>query len=112
MSQSDRSLETSALDALGTRLPAPLKKDAVHLAVFSATVAMAHRSGAPVGIREGKISPMFTPHVGISDPFINAKLEPGDIVQVILFPRTISEVRHVWDHPAVDKHLPGDYSND
>ena len=101
-----RDLETDALTYLGKILPHPIPKDAVHLAVFSATAGIAMtRGGAHVGLRDGFVSPLIRPSVGIVDPFILGKISAGEVVQVMLYPNTITSVRHTWDHPNIDRNL-------
>lgn len=79
--------------------------------------------GEAVGInpKTGIASTRHRPHVGIDDPFFGLKpidrggewardsygdgaIEEGDHVWIMLFPRTITGLRHLWEHP--DLPLP------
>lgn len=104
--KSDRSLSTSTLENLGTVLKEHLPKDAVHLATCTAVTAGWFTPGCRVGIKNGRVSPIYRPHIGIIDPFIQEESIPQDsIVIVMLYPKTVSEVRHVWDHEQIDAEL-------
>ena len=53
-----------------------------------------------------RLSPLYRPHIGIIDPFIqDTAILTGSIVIVMLYPKTVSEVRHVWDHDEIDAEL-------
>ena len=104
--QSDRSLSTSTLENLGTVLKEHLPKDAVHLATCTAVTAGVFSPGCRVGIKNGRVSPLYRPHIGIIDPFIqDTAILTGSIVIVMLYPKTVSEVRHIWDHDHIDAEL-------
>jgi hypothetical protein len=96
---------TDALDTLGTLIGPDEKRDAIHLAVIPAVCGAAKLhpgehvyydgdSGAafPVPVGEG---------VGIVDPFLRAgTVNPGDRFWLVVYPREITSLRHVWEHPA------------
>jgi len=83
-------------------------RDAVHVAVFSATSAEKLYPGQHVAIvpREGDADA----HVksvgetaGIVDPFIRHPIPAGERFWVYLYPRTITGLSHRWSHPAFEQ---------
>lgn len=99
----DRPVATDALASLGTApIPAGSGRDAIHLAVepviadsrLSAGEWVARRPNGRFGAESmGKA-------LGIVDPFLSATLNPGDTFWLIIPPRQITSLRHVWSHPA------------
>lgn len=97
-----RSVATDALETLGT---APLddtaKRDAIHLAVLPAIAGVLLRAGDHVTVADG--SAYLTSvgkGIGIVDPFIQVLVKPGERFWLVMYPRTITSLRHVWSHPA------------
>lgn len=95
-----------ALDTLGTLLPELYGRDAVHVAVVSGIVAEhGLQPGDHVSIRgfgkEVEITTDSIMRIGIIDPFLNGPVNRGDQVWVLIYPRTIKNLRHVWEHPSV-----------
>mgnify|MGYP001269866591 CR=1 FL=1 len=103
--KSERPLTTGTLAHVGKPLTEHLPKDAIHLATFTAIARDDLRPGQHVGLRNGKVSSTYTPKIGITDPFCTHSTPTGNLVMVMLYPNVISEVRHTWDHPKIDKEL-------
>lgn len=83
-------------------------RDAVHVAVFSATSSFDLPPGQRVTIvSHGEIDAVVKPvkkdGVGIVDPFITAPVEAGERFWVYLMPRTITALSHRWSHPAFEQ---------
>lgn len=105
---SDRPLGTSALSSMGNTLPAPRPRDAVHIAVFSAYAGAQLIVGESVGLNdEGQLVPDTENPLGIVDPFLarNKPVPKGAVVWVLLNPGRVTDVRHVWNDPAVDSKI-------
>lgn len=101
-----------AVATMGALLPEDAGgRDAVHVAVFSATSPVRVYAGQKVGAvavaREGDaiVSPVVPPSefIGIVDPFVAEDLYPGARFWVFLFPRTITALAHRWSHPAFEE---------
>lgn len=101
MTADNRSVHTDALATLGTIIDDTQKRDAIHLAVIP-MVATSRRLGVGAHINtEGvEVKPYSDTAVGIVDPFLRASVEPGERFWCVLYPRTITSLRHVWSHPA------------
>lgn len=95
-----RSVATDALDTLGTKvLPAGSGRDAIHLAVEPVTSDETLYPGQHIGVVDGKASTLVE-KIGIVDPFISGPIYPGESFWFVVYPRTITSLRHVWSHPS------------
>lgn len=94
-----------AQETLGTVLEADREygRDAVHVAVLPAVAAMPMMPGTKVGIVDGKWSPAAPVKLGVVDPFLPAFVRTGQPYWVLLYPRTITGLRHVWTHPDLSE---------
>jgi hypothetical protein len=104
MSGDKRSVATDALEVLGTVITdKKVGRDAVHLACFPAkTFDSLTGPGAHVGLLEdGRVSVYAAKPIGIIDPFLPDLVKAGQEVLVLVYPRTIESLRHVWSHPDV-----------
>lgn len=108
MSSDKRSVATDALETLGTIIDARAGRDAIHLAVEPMIAMVKLSPGQDVGLSGGKAVHIL-PHdyrtkpVGIVDPFLKAPVEPGQRFWLVVYPRQITSLRHVWTHPAFDE---------
>lgn len=86
---------------LGTTPDDESGRDAIHIAVFPAVAGQAMRPGARVGLSgdSQETVVLMDDGIGIVDPFLRKKLNRGDRCFVLLYPNTISGLRHVWSHP-------------
>lgn len=93
-----RSVHTDALATLGTIIDENTGgRDAIHLAVEPTVCKeLKLHPGQDVGA-DGSLQ---KPWVGIVDPFLKQSVRKGERFWLILYPRTITALRHVWEHPA------------
>jgi hypothetical protein len=80
--------------------------DAIHVATMPATAAETLRPGQHVGFKEGGYQVTSTPVapyalIGIVDPFLPKNVKEGQRFFVLLYPNTITGLRHVWSHPSI-----------
>lgn len=112
-----RSVSTDALETLGTIIGEGEKRDAIHLAVEPVTAADYLEPGEDVGF----ISPGVVNSknrigrrklVGIVDPFLKNVVKPGERFWLVVYPRQITSLRHVWSHPDfIDEPVAGEAPN-
>lgn len=97
---SDRTIATDALATLGTIIDDTAKRDAIHLAVVPAIAGANLKPGMHVEIKDGvAYKADVYKGVGIVDPFLRNQINKGERFWLILYPRTITSLRHVWSHP-------------
>lgn len=108
MSNGDRrSVATDALETLGMIIDPSQKRDAIHLAVEPVTAAHDLVPGQDIGIlSSGLASADALPLLGIVDPFLKETVEQGQMFWLVVYPRKISSLRHVWTHPDIADPFP------
>jgi len=98
------SLAGTALDTIGNPLSGDLGRDAIHLATITVSSEERLFPGQNVGLVGDKlVSATAAKMVGIVDPFLAGPVFPGQSFWLVIYPRTITSLRHVWEHPAFDK---------
>lgn len=106
MSADKRSVSTDALATLGTLIHGG-ERDAIHLAVEPITAGESILPGANIGISNGKAyySGDGIKALGIADPFLQSTINPGERFWLIVYPRQITSLRHVWEHPDFETQV-------
>lgn len=93
-----------ALETLGTILDGDEGRDAVHVAVIAMRAHAQLQPGQKVGVGHttttGGTTAILDP-VGIVDPFLTHVVEEGEWFWMFVYPRTITEMRHHWEHPDI-----------
>lgn len=91
---------------LGKLLPGDeRRRDAIHVAIAPATALTRLKPGEHVGIAsfkdgEAQVDNLAGAVVGIVDPFLTDDLQAGDRFWLLLYPKSITTLRHYWSHPA------------
>lgn len=98
MTADNRSVHTDALATLGTIIDDTQKRDAIHLAVIPMVAKQSLPAGSHVNVDGVHVGKDFG--VGIVDPFLPRAVAIGEHFWCVLYPRTITSLRHVWSHPA------------
>lgn len=82
------------------------RRDAVHIALAPVTAGADLQPGQHVGLlREDNVTlvgPCEEP-VGIVDPFLRVPVLKGSRFWLLLYPNTVTGLRHVWTHPAFER---------
>jgi hypothetical protein len=103
MSNADkRTVTTDALETLGTIITENEKRDAIHLAVEPVVAGETLYPGQHIGLVAGVAIPTAPDRVGIVDPFIKRPVQAGERFWLVVYPRQITSLRHVWTHPAFE----------
>lgn len=102
MSADNRTVATDALATLGTVIGPNEKRDAIHLGVIPIKAGCELRRGDHVGIgHDGCAYAKNCESIGIVDPFISVGVSAGEWFWLIIYPRVITSLRHVWTHPKI-----------
>lgn len=99
MTTQTHTVSTDALATLGTIIDERAGRDAIHLAVEPVIAGFDLVPGQDVGIDEGVAKPR-RPFLGIVDPFLTKTVKKGERFWLVVYPRQITSLRHVWEHPA------------
>lgn len=105
MSADKRKVSTDALETLGTIITPNEKRDAIHLAVIPAEASEVLFPSQSITYENGKARG-DNKGIGIVDPFLSAPVQLGQTFWMVLRPRLITSLRHVWTHPALPDELP------
>ena len=96
---------TDALATLGTIIDETQKRDAIHLAVIPAMAGEKLYPGQNVGLKDGKATVNPDKLIGIVDPFLTSVVHPRERFWLIIYPRVITSLRHVWTHPDLQDEV-------
>ena len=101
-----RSVSTDALATLGTIIKDG-GRDAIHLAVEPIIAGESLMPGSNIGISGGKayIAGDGIKALGIADPFLQSMINQGEKFWLIVYPRQITSLRHVWEHPDFESKV-------
>lgn len=110
----DRPVATDALATLGTApIPDTSGRDAIHLAVEPVIAGQRVYAGDDIVIRDGSAYLAEAGKgVGIADPFVQGHISKGQKFWLVLYPRQITSLRHVWSHPAFPDEGPAPKKQD
>lgn len=108
MSVDKRTPHTDALETLGMIHQYVEKRDAIHLGVEPVEAGEDIRKNSHIGIgSDGKayaashdIKPL-----GIVDPFLSHGPKKGERFWLVVYPRQITSLRHVWEHPDFPEEI-------
>lgn len=114
MGSDNRSVATDALETLGTIIGEGAGRDAIHLAVEPVIASERLIAGQDVFLlpdgraAKGKVHGEY--NVGIVDPFLKKTVKTGEKFWLVVYPRQITSLRHVWTHPSFDDPIPAPIS--
>ena len=91
---------------LGNKPTGPEGRDAVHIAIVAVQATCNLYAGLPVAINsKGQAYHVNnrSDAVGIIDPFLQDEVKAGGWFWLCMFPKTVVNLRHDWEHPAFNK---------
>lgn len=93
---------------IGQEPAADARRDAIHFAVAPVIAGELLEPGQHVGMVDGKFywSVNDEQKIGVVDPFLKESVERGHRFWLMLYPNTVTSLRHVWEHPAFKPKLP------
>lgn len=92
---------SDAQTKLGQLIDGDRNRDAVHIAVAPVIAAVELKAGMRIGLTsDGRAARVVNEIIGIVDPFLTTSIDPGDKFYMFLLPNTITDLKHVWTHPA------------
>lgn len=98
---------------LGKLIDWPAGRDAIHVACAPMIAASDLAPGQHVGIVSNGVAGMFSePFVGIVDPFLKETVIKGQRFWLVLYPKTVTKIRHHWTHPSFQDHDKPDQPED
>lgn len=98
-----RSVSTDALETLGTIHVRQEYRDAIHLAVEPVIAGQPLKAGDHIYLHGGKafkVPKNSSSALGIVDPFLPSQVKEGQSFWLVVYPRKITSLRHVWSHPS------------
>ena len=91
---------------IGNLCNSEAKRDAIHIAVTPVVAAYELAPGARVGLIEGGLAGNSWDPIGIVDPFLKEPVKKGENFWMFLFPNSVTNLRHTWQHPAFKVTIP------
>lgn len=93
---------------VGKLLDETARRDAIHFALAPVVCGeMTLEPGQHTGLNAKGLA-VRTPAklLGIVDPFLEQRVQPRQRFWLFLYPNTITNLRHAWEHPAFDTEAP------
>jgi len=90
---------------IGEMIKGTEHRDAVHVAIAPVIAGEDIKPGDHIGFETGKCdvvhksSDQVEP-IGIADPFLRRSIPKGACFWLLLYPNTVTSLRHEWAHPA------------
>lgn len=86
------------------------KRDAVHFALAPVVAGEKVYPGQHVGVGSTPggvgVYSRSDEKIGIIDPFLGGPVYPGEYCWLLLYPNTVTSIRHEWTHPSFDSVEP------
>ena len=89
---------------LGKLLEKTEGRDAVHVAICPVQAGQQLKPGEHISVKNG-LAYNYGKHIGIVDPFLETNVKRGDKFYIVLYPNSITTLRHVWTHPDFEPEV-------
>lgn len=89
---------------LGTLPEGVQKRDAIHIAIAPVLAGEVLKPGQPIRMQKDRSRTAIAKDepIGIVDPFLKEDVQPGQQFWMVLYPETVTGLRHDWKHPGMD----------
>lgn len=88
---------------LGQLIEGDQHRDAVHVAIAPVVASEKLSPGDHIGLlANGEAAEVSQTHIGVVDPFLKKVVKKGERFWMLLYPGTITGLRHEWTHPAFE----------
>lgn len=87
---------------LGQIINGIVERDAVHVAIAPVIAVCDIEPGTHIGFTQDDtkhVGPSDN-NIGIADPFLTKTIKKFEKFYMVLYPNTVSSLRHEWEHPA------------
>lgn len=92
---------------LGQIIEGQAYRDAIHVCIAPVVAAEDLKPGTRVGLTYGNRAISTKEHaIGIVDPFLTESVKEGQMFYLLLFPGTVTSLRHSWQHQAFKAKVP------
>lgn len=87
---------------LGQIIEGDANRDAIHVAIAPVIAGESLRPGQGIAFESGSTERVraYGTTIGIVDPFLRESVKEGQRFFMVLYPGTITSLRHEWTHPA------------
>lgn len=85
---------------LGSTLIGGEKRDAIHVAIAPVVAAHELKPGEHIGLDSTGRACLVGKNIGIVDPFLKSNVPQGGSFYMVLYPNTVTGMRHHWQHSA------------
>lgn len=85
---------------LGELIEGTAGRDAIHMACAPMVAHCYLGPGEDIGIVRDGVAGKREPFVGIVDPFLKHGVVAGQKFWMVLYPKTVTGIRHHWTHPS------------
>lgn len=93
------------MSELGKLIDGTQKKDAIHVAIYPVLATEDLLQGQAIKMVYGGTYQVKAADddkgIGIVDPFLSDPVRQGQWFYMVLYPNTVTGLRHDWDHPAI-----------
>lgn len=80
------------------------ERDAIHIAIISVTADCPLKPGTDVAVAtrdDDFFAVVEGDKVGIVDPFLKKEVKKGERFYLLLYPNTVTSLKHSWEHPGI-----------
>lgn len=84
------------------------QRDAVHVAIAPVIAAQKMNPGQSCGLvnrYDNTFGPAASSHCGVVDPFLKEPVLEGERFWLLMYPKTVADLRHVWTHDQLPELL-------